>query len=425
MQLRSPYIIFRSLGTVRSIKASWVAIVALTVFTELAPAQQYRTDAFDKAAAAHGIAAKRYADNPNNEDLPKFRDFYQKFFFQAITRTDRDSLAQLVSLRDNYFKNVLLNAKDARVQQGLTDLALKSLKPIVESQGQPPYHPAVRYNAVLMIGMLNDVYLNAGQEKPHSKATAFLVEVVNSATVSSNYPPSVLLGALIGLERHARLAATLPPSDIAAISSAALKIVSHEERLPTLDREVQDWLRLRAASVLALLGSPGDGNQNVYAVLKLASSLAHIDERCDAAALLGKFKLDGVQLDGAIVSEHLLKLTAAVADAELARAIEFEAPGRPSTGEGNSYPRRPLLAHLTGLKTGLEAVKPAVPAEVQGKFDSIVKSLTSTIDVVTDRNAIDFTIVARVRQMANELKSLAPPQPATPATGTAAQPDLQ
>jgi hypothetical protein len=409
-------------GCLAKFALSLAALSAL--FCREASAQQYRSDPVDAKASGHQSAARNYALDPttNAADQPKFIEFFKNFFFPSLTRTDPTSLGQLTRSRDFLFSQVLQATRDKRVQEQLTGFSFGRLQPIVESQGQPPYHPAVRYNAVLMIGMLNDVYPNAGQEKPHSKATAFLVEVVNSATVNSNYPPSVVLGALIGLERHARLAATLPPKDVEAIASAALKIISHEERLPTLDREEQDWLRLRAASVLAQLGSPGNGNQHINAVLKLASGLAHIDDRCEAAALLGKFKLDGVQLDGAIVSEHLLKLTAAVTEVELARAIEFEASGRTSTGEGNGYPRRPLLAHLNGLKAGLVAVKPAVTADVQGKFDSIVTSLTSTIDVVTSRDAIDVTIVQRVRQMANELKALAPPQPATPAGGAVPQP---
>jgi hypothetical protein len=62
---------------------------------------------------------------------------------------------------------------------------------------------------------------------------------------------------------------------------------------------------------------------------------------------------------------------------------------------------------LSGLKTALTSTKPAVPAEVQAKFDSALKALTPAMDAAFDKNAIDATLASRVKQMAAELKQLA------------------
>jgi hypothetical protein len=97
---------------------------------------------------------------------------------------------------------------------------------------------------------------------------------------------------------------------------------------------------------------------------------------------------------------------------------DFEKPSEAKTSDASGFPRRPLVAHLNALKTALTALKPAVPADLQSKFDAILKSINQIIDVAMDRNSIDIAIVQRVRQMATELKPLVPTQPAPVASGT-------
>jgi hypothetical protein len=414
-----------------------IAAMFLAWTSQRAVAQMYRVDEADQRARANLVAAKRYVNNPDAspDDRQRYLDFFTKYFFQAMTRTDPSSLAELASSRDFLIKQVLWGSNNKAVQAELTKMSREQLSPIVDGAA---YHPTVRVNAVLMLGMLNDEYLEGDSAKPHLRATADLIRVVDSATVNANYPPAVILGALTGLERHAQLRASLPPAAIDRITGAALKLVVHDQPIQGMDGEVYDWLRYRAASVLAQLGSLGQNNQVYSGILQLVGKLKSLDDRCDAAALLAKLTYNGAKVDATITSERLLKLASDIADAELARAIEFEgkAPtmsfnaGRGDRGDSDftdvtaanqgGYPRRPLLAHLLALRQALTATRPALPADTRAKFDAVASAINPTIEAASSRDAVELGIASRVREMAAALKRIVAASPAAPAATTSA-----
>jgi len=426
----------------RSIAILLVAIIGCSLNT--ATAQPYRSDEPDLRAKNFQTSAARFAKDPvtNAVDRPKFDEYLTKWYFPSLTRTDSESLGELPAARDFLFKSILHSTNDPQLQAYVTKLAFDSLKLVIASPpGQPAYHPAVRYNAVLIFGMLDDVYPNQGAaEKPFAMASNALIAIANSATANANFPPPVILGALIGLERHARLAPTPQATD--AMSAAVLKLVLRDEPIQGLKGEEFDWLRLRAAAVLAQLGNVGRENQYFNGVLQLVSKFKILDDRCEAAAMLAKFKYEGAKLDGVITSEHLLKLTADVADVELAQALKFE--GKSTTGaasvgrqrEGgreaasveiglstspNSYPRRPLVAHLVSLRLALSSTKPALPPETQAKFDAILAAIIPVIDSAANKDTIELVITARVREMSAAIKRLSIVQPPVAANA----PDLK
>ena len=106
----------------------------------------------------------------------------------------------------------------------------------------------------------------------------------------------MILGALIGLERHAQFRESLPPEAVTAMSAALLKLVTNDTPIQEMDRDAYSWMRLRAASALARLGSVGDKNAINNAIVKLAASGKSLDDRCAAAALLGKAQLQRRQI---------------------------------------------------------------------------------------------------------------------------------
>ena len=73
-----------------------------------------------------------------------------------------------------------------------------------------PAHPAVRYNAILIIGQLDR---NTPERQPPEPLPAAEAAdgIVNSATTDKRFPPSVILGAIIGLDRHAQYQSDLRP----------------------------------------------------------------------------------------------------------------------------------------------------------------------------------------------------------------------
>jgi hypothetical protein len=170
----------------------------------------------------------------------------------------------------------------------------------------------------------------------------------------------------------------LPQNGTEAITNATLKIVLQDQPIQGMNPEAYDWLRLRAAGVLAQLGSVGNENKVHNAILSLVGKLKLLDDRCDAATLLAKLTYNGAKIDAAMTSERLLKLASDVGVAELARAITFE--GNPATavytgrdsgrgepefsdtgaGAQGKYPRQPLLAHLLALQKLPRSMWPAI-----------------------------------------------------------------
>ena len=127
------------------------------------------------------------------------------------------------------------------------------------------------------------------------EANAFLTQIVDYAADDKPVPPPLVLGALIGLERHAQLREGLPPEAVAAMTAAMVKLVSHEKPIQEMDPDAYAWIRFRAAEALAKMGGVGDKNSVHNAIVKLVASSKSLDDRCKAAGILDKITYKDVK----------------------------------------------------------------------------------------------------------------------------------
>ena len=393
-------------------------------------AQEFRADLPDEKIRAFGAKAKTWTADAGAyaADQQKFAQFFTDYYFPDMTKTGDADLARLGDSRTNIFKRYLWATANPQLQKDLTDLALERMKGIVTAK-DPPYHPAVRYNAVLVLGMLDEQYAidsGAGRRppKPLPAANTFLTLIVNLAADDKPVPPGVAFGALIGLDRHAQFHDGLPPDAIAAMSAALLKLVNHDKPIQEMDRDAYSWMRLRAASALAKLGSVGDKNVVHNSIVKLAASGRSLDDRCEAAALLEKITYKDIKLDDAGTAEPLFGLVRDVAAAEDKRAQEFQdsgatgsfarSPGGPegyaaaTPGVDDVYPRRSVLARLYNLRTGLTKVKPALPAETQKKVDAVLAALAPAIAAASNKDTVPLRVADSIRTMADAVNKAIP-----------------
>jgi hypothetical protein len=326
-------------------------------------------------------------------------------------------------MRDDLFK-WLRSATVQNAQDHLTNLAFKSMGQIVGAQ-DPAYHPAVRYNAILIIGLLDQKYGERQPPEPLPAALKPLTAVVDMATTSTRFPPSVILGAVIGLDRHAQYRQTLSPEGASGMSAALVKLVAHKEPIQEMDRDSYSWLRLRAAGVLARLGSVGEKNAVHDAIVKLATSARSLDDRCLAAGLLEKLDYKDVKLEDATTADPLFALARDLAAAEDKKALEFQetfansggfvggynADGTPVT---ETFPRRQVLSRLVELRNGLKKVKPALSEESQKKTDDVIAALSTAIDATSDKSTVELTLVDSLRKMADAINVAVPPAEPAP-----------
>lgn len=405
-----------------------LALVAVASLATAAAAQEFRTDPVNAEAKRNITVAQIAVKNPARytADKAKFEEYFTKCYFPEMTQTDADILARLGDARYKLFNQYLWETTNPDLQSDLTALALKAMAGIVTAEN-PSYHPAVRYNAILIIGMLDEQYAvdagaNSKPPKPLPKATTALTTIVDRATTTDKFPPPVILGALIGLERHAQFRDALAPGAADAMTAALVKLVNNEKPIQEMDREAYSWMRLRAASALAQLGGVGAKNEVHDALIELIGDFKSLDDRCASAALLEKLKYDGAKVDGAAAAEQTLKLASDVAKAERKRAEEFQeaggsgfAPGRgerfmPNFGSGEeleTFPRAHVLARLTDLRAGLRAVKPIVPKDAQKKFDAILAAIEPAREAVADKDTVELNVASAMITMAGAIEAAA------------------
>ena len=413
----------------RCVKQPMLLLIAVASIASPAAAQAYRTDQPVEAAKRNAGLATGSVLDPSRYATEKVKvlEYFNQYYFPAMTRTGPDELRALGDLRYNLFKRFLWATTNEEYQRDLTMAALQAMGKVVTAN--PPYHPAVRYNAILIIGMLDQQYAIENQRPPTplAAATTALTKIVDRAS-TDQFPPPVTLGALVGLERHTRYKDKLDPAAIEAISAALLKLVNEEKPIQEMDRDTFAWLQLRAAGVLAQIGSVGKNNGVHDGIIKLVEKFKSLDDRAAAAALLAKIKYEGAKVDGAPAAEAVLKLARDMGEAESKRAEEFE-EGHAQGGSGafmqgrgefmpggitgeeeeERFPRRHVLARLTDLKTGLTATKPIAPKVAQARIDAVLKAIEPAIKAAQNKELVELRLTGAIHTMAGAIDLAATP----------------
>ena len=424
--------ISRSLGL---IVFAWLLVSSAA---PLAVAQQYETKPVDNKARLLGPTAQNCVKVPARyaTDKDRFIEYFQKYFFPALTRYEPNDLAELGKMRDELLSRYLWASRDERLQSDLTELAFAELQPVGRSS---KFHPAVRYNAILILGMLDQTYpIQGGPNQrppvPLKQATAELTLIVDYAAQDKPVPPFLVVGALIGLQRHALYHDRLDRATVEAMSAAVLKLAAKDESLPEVDSKVAEWMRIQAATVLANLGSPGPNGEVLTVLTKTIAGETvpkmSLDARCQVAALLKQMKFEGAKVDGQAMAEALLQLAMAVGDSEGKQAKAFEDMQIPGGGFGGGYggaPRgkgrlrldpetlqweydtRILLARLGDLRTGLTAAKAIAPADKQPVFDAVLAAIAPAVAAAESSDTIDLTVAGEVLGMAAQIRNAIEP----------------
>jgi hypothetical protein len=411
------------------------------------PAVEYRSDTPDSKVKLYSGVAQASVRDPSKyaAEKAKIDEYFEKYYFPDMTGTAPEDLARLGDTRIKLFKDYLWRSTNAEFQQQLTNKALVACSRILNPKNPPPpYHPAVRFNAVLILGMLDQQYGVDGSRPPVPlpKANEILTLIVDSATKDDRFIPPVILGALIGLERHAQLRQSLAPDDVNKMTAAVLKLINHDKPIHDMDPRAYAWLRLRAASVLSHFGNVGPDNSIHNAFMKLSGDLKSMDDRCAAAALVAKIDYKEVKLADEAAVEPLFKLARDLATEESKRAKEFQQQelgisGTGGGGAGRSYsgggrggysprtegysatgdvleeqerfPRRHVLARISDLKDALEAVKPAVPAETQTKIDAVLAAINPVRAQAVDKEIGELAFAGTIVAMASAVETAAAP----------------
>lgn len=423
-----------------------VVAMLVVALASSACAQQYQADPVDENAGKLKLLAEQCVKNPARyaTDRGQFNEYFEKYFFPAMTRFGPNDLAQIGRNRDDLFSRFLWASTDENLQSELTQMALAKLWPIAPSS---KYHPAVRYNAVLIIGKLDKTYAAPGRPPvPLKEGFEKLHLILNSAIQGKSVPPFLVVGALVGLERHAQLRDALDRDTIEKMTSVAQQITTQDDLFPDVEPKVDEWIRLQAASVLANLRSPGPKGEVTASLAKLIAGETKpkmsIDARGQVAALLKKFNYQGATVDGKVMSDALLQLALDVGDDEKKEAIAFEEAQLQGGGFGGSFggaaggPRSKrmkldletqmweynpnvLLSRLTDLSAGLQAFRPLAPADKQPIFDAVLAAMRPADSAARSSDTVDLTVAQRVREMGEQIRAAIKPGSEAPESNEA------
>lgn len=395
-----------------------IACVALLVAESAWGQRQYESLPVDDSMSRYGLSARRYARSPTADaaERQRFGQYVLNYYLPLMTQPDTKSLSELAKNRYDFFRGYIW-AADPAVQQLLTPEVMKIMQRVATGN---QFHPAVRYNAVLIIGMLDAKYSDGGSPpEPYPPANTLLTAIVKQGIENRAAPAPLVVGALVGLERHAKVLGSLPSANQTETRAALLAVLQKDELPQEMAASVEQWIKIMAARGLAATGSLGDANEVHDAlVAMLANDAMRLDNRVRLAALMGGFKPAyeaGPTIDGRKATEAVLKLASDIAADEKQRATKYEETMLRGGGVGamdygfdldvpDEYQVRRIVKRLRGLRTAVNAVQPAISDEqLSALLNQITAAINPVIATAQNKNVIELNLAGDVKVMADQV----------------------
>jgi hypothetical protein len=197
---------------------------------------------------------------------------------------------ELPDLRDRIKKETRVWGNAPEKKKGLDYVNIVLLTKMEELAVDEKAPALVRYNAMLVIGDLNDAETNISSTNPITPAAA-AAPVLLKALADPNAIDAIKVAALVGLLRHAELGIADKKVE-KQIQDELLKLLAEEAAPEGRSSDGHLWLRRRAMEILARLIKPGATPDNQRFTVEAKKILSDEDKplivRCDAAVALGK-----------------------------------------------------------------------------------------------------------------------------------------
>jgi hypothetical protein len=391
----------------------------------------------------------------------RFDNFFKKMFFPNWTRPDHleKGVRQTKIAEDRQWLTQLLErAKNPAAHLRLRELIRDVMVILVKQDPRPErnYHPAVRYNAMLLIGELNSTEAITGVGKAPAVPWEEVLDVLRENVTDPTQIDGVRVAALIGIQRHAE--GDLAPDPRSQIIADLLPILRSD---PPAGRSPRghEWIQRQVMEILGSLGETGPRNVVVAELRKfLIDENKLLSLRCSAAAALGQLRYSGrlplswQQLAGEMgavaakaCQDELKWLKQRIADrqAQLVTTepdLVSEMLGAGSGGSGeivdvgdpvlhrcDQLARRRLKSRMIAISTGLSAVdrlEPSGPAGV--RIDRLIEAVDGVKRALEEVGVPPEDLPQRIDETSKNLeeqvnKVLGGEKPPTPAGPAAAK----
>ena len=266
-----------------------------------------------------------------NEDL--FNEWFNWVLFAEMTQTDEESLLELPKRRQNFFLRYV-EAKE--MTPPVHDHLIKLTKSTMLNIAKGDFHPAVRYNAMLIVGKLNSTEaISIGSNKsppiPWFDALRDLfTEYKNAAQIEP-----VKIAAMLGILRHVKLDGQrradlrMPFEARAAVIAEMTALLSAADPPGTRTPEGHRWMQRRAIDILGGLRDLGPDNVVAKKLSAIINDTAEpISYRCSAAAVYGQLNFppppNPAAPDPSVAVRQIAALASQACRQELKRIEELE-----------------------------------------------------------------------------------------------------
>lgn len=426
-------------------RSRWQSILALALVTvaccatRSAHAQNYKALQPTPAPAARALTGRvstilRGAGNPSAEDLKVLDDYFMKYFFPSMTvYQPPEALGNLATSREWLFTRYINISKSQAARDHLTGNTLKAMGAIAKGG----YHPAVRYNAALIIGQLDQT-----PGTPLPGATEVLVSLLESDEFNKVPAPTALkVAAIIGLQRRLD---GMEPALAERVSKAATAVALRKEAPDDASPEVYGWVRKNAAKLLTSQVAKGmTPAVHETMVTLISDKTIDLDDRCNIAQLLkpDMYKTaEGLDLDSMVIALGDLAKQVLTLEAKDAKKYEDEyygsggasfAPGGGGGGgfaggrggemgmmgggfgggmmpeeTGPNYERRRMIDRLLAIVAGTTAVAAGGTDESKAKLNELADSLKSVAIPSAEEKATLEEIAPAVQDLSVDVNKL-------------------
>jgi hypothetical protein len=294
-------------------------------YTMLKPVEQLVENKIAQGQWRSKILGVHQGRTPYSGDIVRdFSAYYRRFYFPMMTRTSEEDLKGLADERNRFLRDHLENSRSKEAHDVLTALALTELTNVVRGN----FHPAVRYNAMLIISSLNDQELVRGSTPRAPEPMMRALPVIREEFVRPENSDAIKLAALIGLSRHLEMENLKPQGRQAVSPDLSATIVADllaltQAKDPPDGRETtgHEWMRRRAVEALGYAAAKRPDPAVADALTKmLRDDSEPLALRCAVAAALGKVQYQApVRVDPAATAKELGYLAMVVCDRELTR----------------------------------------------------------------------------------------------------------
>ena len=239
-------------------------------------------------------------------------EWYDGYFLRSFTFPE--NLSELPEMRNTLLNKDLRTAKQAAAITHLRSQVQRFMTYYAQNAGKYNFHPAVRYNAMLVIGDLNLVeygarYANnqkAMVPEPLPEALDLLISEYKSPTQID----AVRVAALVGLDRHVKLELGRTERRISPEKKKVIvdEMVALLNAMPPATRspEGHTWMQRRAIDILSALGMVGRYQEASTALERIvADKEAPISLRCTASEALAQWAPNVNKVDASTVSRNL------------------------------------------------------------------------------------------------------------------------